>query len=730
MQFRTRTVPLLLCAALVTAPSAGFAAPAGEVGTVREAVALLQPQDGGSRRDEALAFLREAAAAGDAAAATALGKHLMTGAPAGEDSLAEGLALLEQAGASGNAGALETLGRFYLTGGPGVPADGDKARDRLARAAAAGSGGAAVRLAQAVVRGEAGPSSPALGVAMLERLIADGNPWASTALGRLLLSGATGLDPDVPRALALLERDAAGGSVAAIETLGAFHLGGAPGFPPDGAAARRYLKEAVAKGSASARLTLADALLKGTAGLADRAGGLQMLEDAATSDPRAAIRLGTLRLNGAAGLPADPAAGLALLEPIAEAGSAEALEALGRYYLSGGPEGTAADGEKARSYLARAAQAGSRGAKLRLAEALLRGERALLDPPEGRALLEDRVAEGDTRAMIMLAEALLRGGPGLARDPERARSLFDQAIARDDKGAELRLAQLLLRGGSLPRDTATAERMLQNLADAGDGRAAVTLGNAYLLGGNGIRRSRDLARRYLTIAADTGQASAHTLLARGHLIGRFGRPSYSKAMASLETARSLGDASAAVVMAEARIFGWGGAAKRPAEGIALLEREAEAGNRSALLTLIRYARDGIPKVRRPSPRTLEDLLARYEALSPAEDARVERLLATAARARSPSAFAEATAALKQLPLDRQLEAAGRILSVNPNLAVYLMQDALRATAAFEGEATGILDRATVRAIVQACRRSAGAEACTAPLSAPALLAVLPQAWAG
>ena len=84
-------------------------------------------------------------------------------------------------------------------------------------------------------------------------------------------------------------------------------------------------------------------------------------------------------------------------------------------------------------------------------------------------------------------------------------------------------------------------------------------------------------------------------MGRGYITGQFGRPDVAEALRAFERARSLGDNRAAVFMAQARIYGWGGAGSRVQAGMELLEREAAEGNGKAVQALIAIARDGIPK---------------------------------------------------------------------------------------------------------------------------------------
>jgi TPR repeat protein len=160
------------------------------------------------------------------------------------------------------------------------------------------------------------------------------------------------LPRDVPRAVTLLEAAAASDNPYALEKLGEMYLKGEE-VAADPEKARSYLERAIMAGRTEIRFKLGRALIRGQGVAKDMVEGAKLLEAAARTDPWAQLALGGMLLSGE--LPRDVPRAVTLLEAAAASDNPYALEKLGKMYLKG--EEVAADPEKARSYLERAAAA-------------------------------------------------------------------------------------------------------------------------------------------------------------------------------------------------------------------------------------------------------------------------------------------------------------------------------------------------------------------------------------
>ena len=266
--------------------------------------------------------------------------------------------------------------------------------------------------------------------------------------------------------------------------------------------------------------------LRGEGVSADPSLGRRYLERAVAQGHKwARIRLGIALIIGDV-LPADKAAGLALLTPIAKADDADAdvLFQLGNLLLTGGG-GVEADPQRARGYLERAVELGHKWARIRLGVALIKGDRPA-DKVAGVALLTPLAEADDADADVLfhLGNLLLAGGDGVTADPQQARGYLERAVELGNKWARIRLGIALIKGVELPADGAAGVALLTPLAGAEDANDDVLfqLGNLLLTGGSGVAADPQRARGYLERAVELGNKWARirlgTVLLRGDVL--------------------------------------------------------------------------------------------------------------------------------------------------------------------------------------------------------------------
>lgn len=529
------------------------------------------------------------------------------------DEIEAALDLLRRSAEAGNSSAMDRLGAAYLQGRKGMAPEPDTARAWLDRAVDANHGYAPVRLGLALIRG-------------------------------------TGLEVNVAEGMAVLEKAADAGNAAAMDAIGNLYLGGAEGIAADPLAAENWLGRAIASGNESARARLGNALVHGI------------------------------------GLDRDPARGFPMLQQAAAAGEPDAMDGLGRLYLSGA-EGIPADPAKAREWLDRAVAEGHPYAPVRLGNALLRGDGLPADLQAGLALLQDAAAEGQPDAMDGLGRLYLTGAEGVPADPEKAREWLRKATDAGQPYAPVRLGRALTFGEALPADPEVGRALLEQAAAGGQADAYDLLGRSYLEGSGGVARDKEEGRRYLRQAVTLGKSYAPVRLAMSYI------------------------AEPGAGEADLR------------EGLEVLRQAAESGNVYAASRLIGLYRSGRGQLLSSDPAEARRLVGEFEDVL-GQGVQRETLLLDAININNNAGYERLFEQAEEIPLDLRQDLVQTLFWINPNTAVYFVQRKLADATIYGGPINGLATRSTIRAISAACRSPEFSIPCaTNPITAETLDAV-------
>jgi TPR repeat protein len=179
------------------------------------------------------------------------------------------------------------------------------------------------------------------------------------------------------------------------------------------------------------------------------------------------------------GVPRNPARGVALLRPAAEAGDRDAQFMLALAYRSG--QGVAASDAEAARWLDRAAR------------------------------------QGHVQAQYLLGLAYLRGR-GVAADPKTAVSWFAQAADKGDAAAQYHLGLAYASGEGVARNETGGLGWLERSADQGYAEAQYAVGDMYQTG-QGARRNIPWATRWYAKAAAQGLAEAQYRMGLAYAAG-------------------------------------------------------------------------------------------------------------------------------------------------------------------------------------------------------------------
>lgn len=487
---------------------------------------------------------------------------------------------------------------------------------------------------------------------------------------------------DAKKGIALLESAAAAENADALATLGSAYLWGS-GVPVDPAKALDFLRRATAAGSAGARRILGEQLITGWILAKNPEEGQKLLEAAiAADDVRAKAVLGKLYVDGYY-LPRDNKKGMALLESAAAVKNTDAITNLGLVYLTGN-DVTIADPAKALDYLQRGADAGNKEAQRRLGEALITGSGVARKPLEGRKLLETAGKNGDPKSLVVLGRLLMEG-QYLKADLLHARSLFEKAAQLGNvEGVELLGGKLMWNGRSK--------------ADA------------------------KLAEKYLTMAGKAGRGPAWTTLAQGAVYRKLGKGSAAKYPIFLKNARALGETKIEIVEAERWMWGLAGTKANASKTISTLETAAAAGNQDAIKYLIGLRRGGNGWNIKRNLKIAQAYLDKYGSKLTQDDRNKQTILFQAARAHSPSAFAQLLENIDDHPDFKSAEFHKQLFRANQNFSVYVLQAALKERKIYTGSLNGLATARTISAIRRVCDALRGQAKCNGKILSAGVIA--------
>lgn len=305
------------------------------------------------------------------------------------------------------------------------------------------------------------------------------------AVGALLLAGAqaqartTGAEPlddalrlmqtEPAQGIAVLERLTAEGDIEAKAVLAVFLATNLQDVPTDQERSSRLFEEALAAGSQNARLHLAARQLQNDDPADDESAValLQGLDQRFES--AAAYPLGRAYLFGS-GVERDLERGSRLLQVAVEAAPSniDAQFLLGRAYQNGW--GIPVDEAAAYEHLKIAADEGDSRAQWNLGMLLLGRQDDGVNATEAYRYVRMAAEQGHEQGMISLG-VMLALGQGVTADPVEARQWYEAAAARGSAHALRALGGMFLAGEGGPADEILGAAMVELAAEAGDANA-------------------------------------------------------------------------------------------------------------------------------------------------------------------------------------------------------------------------------------------------------------------
>ncbi len=407
----------------------------------------------------------------------------------------------------GNSYALYLLGFAHETG-QGADPSRDKALEYYRKAAAAKNPDAIYRMSFLLIASE-DPKQRDEARLALEGIVTEDPAVAGRILGEAHLRGAFTPEPDADKAAFWWQRASEAGDIPSILLLAGLHEGqfGFPKMIDHKQSATHYAK-AAGLGHAGAMANLGSRLLSGDESIRDEAKGLEWLKKAiAAKEYVAYLALGDYQEN----VKKDLKAALAEYERGKDAGQIDCMLRVADFYLEG--KGVEKDEDRGKNLLIKAADSGNPVANLRVAAALLSGEKAA--PAEvmaGYARLLAAANGGLSQAQNEIGLLYLSGKLGLADGPAGV-AWLTRASQGGNAQAQNNLAALHERGlGSVQKNIELAGQLY--LLAANQGHSGATLALARLVNdGIGTKADPIKAWALATIAGDLGEKAGTELAA-------------------------------------------------------------------------------------------------------------------------------------------------------------------------------------------------------------------------
>jgi len=415
------------------------------------------------------------------------------------------LAWMREAADLGDAAAGNAAGIWIQTGFGTAP-DPATAFLYLSKCAQQGSIHCMVNAASALHLGR-GTKRDARAAADLYRAAALlGNNWAGTLLAQALL-----YDPDLDGSSKEIKRWLLDGlnhdySLAWV-TLADLLRTGRVGIPQEPTSARFLYKKAALKGDPTASARYCEMLIYGEGGPEDSEVGIPCLERLAESgDIQSLLILGDIYRSGRR-VPIDERRAYRYYEAASERGQPAALAMMGQFHefaLGGYP----VDQQLARRFYEQAADKGSVDGLAFLGSLLVDHGATVAERRSGLAKLEDAARTGNPSALWLLARELLTEQASVD-DRDRGIALLQAASDAGSIQAQFALAQRLIFGQSVAQNVLRGRLMLENLASKYEYVAAMNqLAQLSETGVGSDTPDVASAARWYRLAATKGDGSA------------------------------------------------------------------------------------------------------------------------------------------------------------------------------------------------------------------------------
>ncbi|MEO5661066.1 MAG: hypothetical protein ABIQ90_14920 [Polaromonas sp.] len=327
----------------------------------------------------------------------------------------------------------------------------------------------------------------------------------------------------------------------------------------------------------------------------------------------------------------------------------------------------------------------------------------------------------DPEVLRTEGEALVYAIDPALRDVGNGMDLLEQSAAAGNVKAMLSLGSLYLYGAAIPRNRARALTYFEQAAAAGDASGLAQYGMMLMWS----EADWSHAQKILVRAGETGDAGAWATLAEGAMYGYLGGGRYSRAKFDgfAEKARAAGNTRIEVLDAKRQMWGISMRADGPA-AVAKLRAAADKGNVEAAKYLISILRDGNDMNIARDRAAATEAVGHYSNLLTKTEIWQYNLSIDAALASNKSSYTSITAEITAHPEWITTPLAVEVQKANPRVAMYVLQQRLKAKGLYHGPVDGLAGKKTLRAMHSACDGLWDRSGCDDNVLRPAVVAAL------
>lgn len=318
--------------------------------------------------------------------------------------------------------------------------------------------------------------------------------------------------------------------------------------------------------------------------------------------------------------------------------------------------------------------------------------------PSGAAQLAV-IEKIDPEVLRKDGEALVYAIDPTLRNVDKGMDFLEQSAATGNVKAMLTLGSLYLYGVVTPSNRTRALTYFEQAAAVGDGSGLARYGTMLMWDDS----DWSAAQKILIRAGEQGDSGAWAVLAEGAMYGYLGggRQSRAKFDGFAEKARAAGNARIEVLDAIRQMWGISMRADGPAT-VAKLRAAADKGNVDAAKYLISILRDGNGMNIARDRAAATEAVGRYANILTKTEIWQYNLSINAALASNTSAYASISNEITAHPEWITSPLAVELQKANPGVAMYLLQQHLKAKGLYHGPLDGLVGKKTLRAMHSAC----------------------------
>jgi uncharacterized protein len=158
--------------------------------------------------------------------------------------------------------------------------------------------------------------------------------------------------------------------------------------------------------------------------------------------------------------------------------------------------------------------------------------------------------------------------------------------------------------------------------------------------------------------------------------------------------------------------------------LTILRNAANAGNLPAIKSLIRTYRLGVPRKIGQNLTKARGLISQFATVLGDDRRDIELALLRLAQLRSANDYSKALNDPAFSAMMKRTDVQYDITATNKNFQVFRLQNKFQASGMYSGPKNGLLNKATIQAIISTCKKQNLGKACPAPVVTPVYIQTL------